>query len=122
MSGGAFNMQYPGSDTRRGRVIDNGNICPTLEASGTEIGVVLPVKELYAKAKALYPNRGIWEHDGELYWVRTLTKREEFRLMDFDDVDFYRCVEIGSSNTRLSQQAGNSIVVAVLEEIFRQLL
>ena len=52
--------------------------------------------------------------------IRKLTPLEFFRLMGFDDEDFYRAEKV-NSNTQLYKQAGNSIVVNVLEHIFEQL-
>lgn len=54
--------------------------------------------------------------------IRKLTPKECFRLMDFDDEDCDKCVAAGISNSQLYKQAGNSIVVACLEAIFRELL
>ena len=54
--------------------------------------------------------------------IRKLTPRECFRLMDFDDEDFDKAKAAGVSNSQLYRQAGNSIVVAVLEAIFREML
>lgn len=42
--------------------------------------------------------------------------------MGFDDSDIDKCIEAKLSNTQLYKQAGNSIVVNILEEIFKQLL
>ena len=53
------------------------------------------------------------------YRIRKLTPRECFRLMGFSDSDFDKIKEI--SNTQLYKMAGNSIVVNVLEGIFREL-
>lgn len=53
--------------------------------------------------------------------IRKLTPLECFRLMGFDDEDFYKAEKV-NSNTQLYKQAGNSIVVNVLEHIFKQLL
>ena len=39
-----------------------------------------------------------------------------------EDIDFYKAKLIGTSDTQLYKQAGNSIVVNVLEYIFRKLL
>lgn len=52
--------------------------------------------------------------------VRKLTPLECWRLMGFDDEDFYKS-EAVNSNTQLYKQAGNSIVVNVLCEIFNNL-
>lgn len=53
--------------------------------------------------------------------IRKLTPLECFRLMGFDDADHAKAVAAGVSNSQLYKQAGNSIVVDVLEAIFRQL-
>lgn len=53
--------------------------------------------------------------------IRKLTPKECWRLMGFDDVDFEKAEKI-NSNTQLYKQAGNSIVVNVLEAIFKELL
>lgn len=55
----------------------------------------------------------------EDYRIRKLTPRECFRLMGFTDNDFDKIK--GISNTQLYKMAGNSIVVNVLEAIFKQL-
>ena len=52
--------------------------------------------------------------------IRKLTPKECWRLMGFSDEDFYKAEEV-NSNTQLYKQAGNSIVVDVLEAIFKQL-
>jgi DNA (cytosine-5)-methyltransferase 1 len=54
------------------------------------------------------------------YRIRKLTCREVFRLMDVSDEDFDKLQ--GISNSQLYKLAGNSIVVACLEGVFRKLL
>lgn len=53
--------------------------------------------------------------------IRKLTPLECWRLMGFDDSDFKAAKEV-NSNTQLYKQAGNSIVVNVLEAILGNLL
>ena len=53
--------------------------------------------------------------------IRKLTPRECWRLMGFDDIDFDKTAKV-NSNTQLYKQAGNSIVVNVLEAILFNLL
>ena len=53
--------------------------------------------------------------------IRKLTPLECWRLMGFDDDDFYKAQKSGVSNSQLYKQAGNSIVVNVLEKIFKNL-
>ena len=53
--------------------------------------------------------------------IRKLTPKECWRLMGFDDEDFEKASKV-NSNTQLYKQAGNSIVVNVLEAIFKELI
>ena len=52
--------------------------------------------------------------------IRKLTPKECWRLMGFNDSDFEKAEKV-NSNTQLYKQAGNSIVVDVLENIFLSL-
>lgn len=54
--------------------------------------------------------------------IRKLTPKECWRLMGFDDADFNKAQSVGMSNTQLYKQAGNSIVVPVLEGILSNLI
>lgn len=60
---------------------------------------------------------GLKTYDSSLR-IRKLTPKECWRLMGFDDEDFEKA-EAVNSNTQLYKQAGNSIVVNVLEMILR---
>lgn len=53
--------------------------------------------------------------------IRKLTPRECFRLMGMNDCDIDKIQQAGISNSQQYKMAGNSIVVNVLEEIFRNL-
>ena len=71
------------------------------------------------------PNSGIIDLSNGKY--RYLTERECFRLMGFDDENFNRLKAIypgrkGKLSSILYKQAGNSIVVNVLEAILREIL
>ena len=55
------------------------------------------------------------------YRIRRLTPRECWRLMDFTDEQFDKAKSAGLSDTQLYKQAGNSIVVGVLEQIMSNL-
>ena len=100
-------LSYPTSQTRRGRVQGNGQICPTLTTEN-----IPSVLEPW-----------IWEIDGVRYLIRIrkLTPKECWRLMDFTDEDFEKAAAV-NSNTQLYKQAGNSIVKNVLCEVFRQMM
>ena len=54
------------------------------------------------------------------YRIRKLTPKECWRLMGFTDEDFHKAEQV-NSNSQLYKQAGNSIVVEVLEGIFKQM-
>ena len=53
--------------------------------------------------------------------IRKMTPLECWRLMGFSDDDFNKAKSAGLSNSQLYKQAGNSIVVPVLEGIFKEL-
>ena len=91
--GDSINLEQPNSTTRRGRV-DN-KIANTLTCSCNQAVV-------------------------NEYRIRKLTPLECYRLMGFDDEDFYKASAL-NSNSQLYKQAGNSICVNVLEEIFKNL-
>lgn len=97
-AGDYVNMQYPNSKTRRGRV--GKRIANTL----------LTTKE-----------NGVVIQDNKLS-LRKLTEKECFRLMGFDDRDCDILKDNGISMTQIYKQAGNSIVVDVLEALFKELL
>ena len=54
--------------------------------------------------------------------IRKLTPKECWRLMSFSDASFDRAKASGISNSQLYKQAGNSIVVKVLEAILGNLI
>ena len=53
--------------------------------------------------------------------IRKLTPKECWRLMGFNDEEYEKASKFNST-TQLYKQAGNSIVVNVLMEIFKNLL
>lgn len=53
--------------------------------------------------------------------IRKLTPKECWRLMGFGDKDFEKAEKV-NSNTQLYKQAGNSVCVPVLENIFKYLI
>lgn len=140
--GGVADLSYPNSNTRRGRVQDNGNTCPTLTAENQDVcriekEVINPLKDLSENGWHFEQNvydsgglvRSIKSESGsgnipkviEQYRIRKLTPRECWRLMDFSDEDFEKAAEV-NSNTQLYKQAGNSIVKNVLMAILGQMI
>ena len=89
----------------KGKVQDENGICSTLQAAmGLGGGNIPIVKESFMNNLK----------------IRKLTPKECWRLMGFNDSDFEKAEKV-NSNTQLYKQAGNSIVVDVLENIFIEL-
>lgn len=91
--GDGVDLSYPQSKTRRGHV--GHGVSKTLMGADS-MGTV------------------------DNYRIRKLTPKECWRLMGFDDSDFEKAEKV-NSNTQLYKQAGNSIVVNVLEGILKNL-
>ena len=108
--GGLFDMSYPKSKLRRGRVQGNGQICPTLTCAPENLWIVDSI--------------GKETNDDDMHsisdvQIRKLTEREGFRLMGVSDDDITKLLESGASTTQLYKMMGNSIVVDVLFHVFR---
>lgn len=140
--GDSINMTYPYSNKKRGRVghgvaqtLDTGcgqativetnkimvagNCFPSNHEAGrivSENGISPTIKENHGTVTSVIKN------SYPEYRIRKLTPRECWRLMGFGDDDFDKAKATGNSDTQLYKQAGNSIVVNVLEEIFKKLL
>ena len=128
---------------------DADSLCPTITAGGGghhEVKIVVPeaTKKGYAIAEQgdsidiAYINQNKRRARGDKerahtittspqigtlteHGVRKLTPRECWRLMGFTDSDFNKAQEV-CSDTQLYKQAGNSIVVQVLEGILKKLV
>lgn len=111
--GGVVDLDYPSSETRRGRAINKGQISPTLTTENIPSVIELGNPEFY---------NFLYEIDGDIYLIRIrkLIPEECWRLMNFSDEDFEKAAEVNSS-TQLYKQAGNSIVKNVLVAIMGQL-
>lgn len=86
-----------------GRVYDSEFISPCLNACGG--GNRMP------KIETSEPS----------FRIRKLTPSECYKLMGFTDEDCKKASDAGISNSQLYKQAGNSIVVQVMEALFRSL-
>ena len=93
--GDSINLEQPNSKTRRGRV--GNEVANTLTTSCNQ-GTILDDLR-----------------------IRKLTPRECFRLMGLKDNEIDKIQATGISNSQQYKMAGNSIVVNVLEAIFRNL-
>lgn len=143
--GDSINLAYPESTTRRGRV--GNQVSQTLQCNDS-MGVVIKNKRL---RETVEKNRDILKENSFIdsynkkidnsgitgtittrvsasnethiinnLRIRKLTPKECWRLMGFDDEDFNKAEKV-NSNSQLYKQAGNSIVVNVLEKILNNL-
>ena len=132
--GGVFDASFPDSNTRRGRVQESGNICPTIQTQN-EICRVEPMiidpqgrTKKICKPNKICPTLRAQSHGNQPqvinngYRIRKLTPKKCYRLMGFTDEDFSKAKSVPTSDSQLYHQAGNSIVVKVLELIFENLL
>ena len=129
----SITLDQPNSKTRRGRV---GNQISNTLLCSCNVGVVEPkIVQMFNPynnanitdiAPAQTTTCGITTGSSDVLItyqnlrIRKLTPLECWRLMGFDDEDF-DAVQ-GISNAQLYKQAGNSIVVDVLEHIFLELM
>lgn len=60
--------------------------------------------------------------DGDEYKTRRLSGFESMRMMGVEDEDIQKLVDGGLSNNQLAQLAGNSIVVDVMSEFFKEMI
>lgn len=134
-NGGVADLSYPESNTRRGRVQENGMVSPTLtttcagisriekvgqiSSEGSQCGTVVGDNGLFQTTYAEthgYANPHIYTE----YRIRKLTPKECWRLMGYKDSDFGKAEQV-NSNTQLYKEAGNAIVKSCLMAIFSQL-
>lgn len=93
--GDALDLSYPSSKTRRGRV--GHGVVHNLVTQNVQHVI-----------------------DRDMN-IRKLTPLECWRLMGFDDSDFKLAKEAGVSDCQLYKQAGNSIVVNVIQSILKEI-
>lgn len=100
--GDSISLDHPNSDKKHSRVTKN--VSRTL-ATSQDVGVI---RLKYNK------------DDYVDFSIRKLTPKECWRLMGFSDSQFEKAQSV-CSNTQLYKQAGNSIVVDVMQYIFKNL-
>lgn len=138
--GAVFDMSYPESTTRRGRVQEGGLVSPTLMDGGEA--------PCYFEGVSVHPNSHALEFKGQesikqdaapslratdykaphcvwekspSYRIRKLTPRECFRLMGVTEADIDKIQQSGVSQSQQYKMAGNSIVVDCLYHMFRKM-
>lgn len=129
--GDSVNLQQPNSETRRGRV--GHEVSQTLQTTGTmgvvTIGNYTPSNHEASRvvdsefvAPTVKENHGtVTATNTNDLRIRKLTPKECWRLMGFTDEEFEKAEKV-NSNAQLYKQAGNSIVVNVLEKILKNLI
>ncbi|MBO7735296.1 MAG: DNA (cytosine-5-)-methyltransferase [Methanobrevibacter sp.] len=136
--GDSINFDQPNSTTRRGRVghqMANTLMCSCNQAVVQQVGNIVntgnwdnPQRGRIYSPQGCSPALNTMQGGGlepkilKDYRIRKLTPLECWRLMDFTDEEFYAAQLSGVSNSQLYKCAGNSIVVAVLQAIFKELL
>jgi DNA (cytosine-5)-methyltransferase 1 len=126
--GDSISLQQPGSETRRGRV--GIQVAQTLDTGCQQAVILGYTRDSKGNVVKRHENEiantvhtatgGGGNTDQFIKYetkIRRLTPRECFRLMDFDESFDFSVV----SDTQAYKQAGNSIVVAVLEKIIDNL-
>ena len=141
--GAVFDMSYPESTTRRGRVQEGGQVSPTLMAGGEAPCYFEGVEAKFFKegnyhksghnASSIVNPKGlsptVMENHGTVtatiepmsYRIRKLTPRECFRLMGVTESDIDKIQQSGVSQSQQYKMAGNSIVVDCLYHMFRKM-
>lgn len=100
-------MEKATAAAMRGKYNESGQVEQNVEVSDRE----------YANALTTVQKDSLVQNN---FRIRKLTSKECFRLMGFDDADFEKA-EAVNSNTQLYKQAGNSIVVPVVQYILQEL-
>jgi len=144
---GVADLSFPDSKTRRGRIQENGEICPTLTAGTQDLCYIdlpcigassgrnpenpsdrTPCNEIEQRLElnkngtsntitTVQKDNYVVEPQ---FKIRKLIPLEVWRLMGFTDEQFHKAAEV-NSNSQLYKQAGNSIVVDVLYYLFKNL-
>ena len=110
--GGIFDMSYPNSKLRRGRVQGGGMLCPTITCAPSSLFVIDSIEYEEVGNKKVVKKVSL----------RRLTETELFKLMGLNSQETELLVNSVISKNHLMKLAGNSIVENVLEEIFRTLI
>jgi DNA (cytosine-5)-methyltransferase 1 len=114
--GDSINFSVPNSETRRGRV--GKQVAQTLDTACNQGIIHNCITEAIGRqgssSEYIDSCKKVFQSSNQ---IRRLTPRECFRLMDFPDTFDFSCV----SDRQAYKQAGNSIVVRVLEKIINNL-
>ena len=98
--GGVADLSFPTSKTRRGRVEEEGTICPTVTTTGGLYKVDMDKEEFISKLR-----------------IRKLLPEECFMLMGLTKEDCGKCRDLGVSNTQLYKESGNGLICNIVQYI-----
>lgn len=140
----SINISFPGSTTRRGRV--GKGVAQTLDTNCSQVVFQNQVCEERSDEGLRFfkdnvcgtirtidsggDKRVIEKNNNEQYFIRKLMPLECWRLMGFDDDDYWkartRLEKVfykgkDRSNSQMYKQAGNSIVVNIIEQIYQEM-
>ena len=130
-NGDGIDLAQPNSETRRGRVqkqaiqtlTTQNNLGVCVKGIATNESKDWQKPPLEEKSRTILANKsngGVGVIDTNLR-IRKLIPKECFRLMGVKDEDYEKCAK-NQSDSSLYHLAGDSIVVNVLMEIFKELL
>lgn len=118
VEGDSINYTYPNCKTKRGRV---GKQISNTILTAPNMATLIKTNKLMSNNSSNLESL-ISTDEKYIMRMRRLTPLEFWRLMGYDDIDFYKIKSIKISDTQAYKQAGNSIVVNVLQAILYELL
>lgn len=112
-NGGVADLCHPGCKSRRGRVQENGWICPTITCSSGIHHIIREVKTEMAGRKLVKKI---------VYFIRRLTPEECFAIMGLKKEYVKKAQNLGVSDSSLYKQAGNGIIADCTELIMEHVV
>ena len=121
----SFSMEEKGNGFRFTPLVgENAQIAKTITTkagSRMDDNFIIDIESNQEKFEFSSKNKRLFKINNNNFRIRKLTPRECFRLMGMRDDDIDKIQAAGISNTQQYKMAGNSIVVNVLEAIFKNL-
>ena len=120
----SFSMEEKGNGFRFTPLVrENAQIAKTITTkagSRMDDNFIIDIESNQEKFEFSSKNKKLFKINNN-FRIRKLTPRECFRLMGMKDDDIDKIQAVGISNTQQYKMAGNSIVINVLEAIFKNL-
>ena len=121
----SFSMEEKGNGFRFTPLVGkNAQIAKTITTkagSRMDDNFIIDIESNQEKFEFSSKNKRLFKINNNNFRIRKLTPRECFRLMGMREDDIDKIQAVGISNTQQYKMAGNSIVVNVLEAIFKNL-